>query len=180
MRRDAGYRMPDAGYANKDAMNDAMLEIGDGSSTEYPEGSSCREDDGGVLHDAARPMSYRDLKVWHLAKELSVEIHRLTLERLPRFELHEEGAQIRRSSKSIRSNVVEGFGRRRDKQDFIKHLVYAEASCDETIDHLDTVFETGSLNDRAVYESLRPRLCELGRRLNRFIAAVEEQHESPK
>ena len=63
---------------------------------------------------------------------------------------------------------------------FLKHLVYAEASCDETIDHLDTLLETGSLTDRAVYERVRPRLLELARRLNRFIAAVEAQHESPK
>ena len=133
-----------------------------------------------ALHEGRPPVGYRDLRVWQIARQLSVEVHRLTLEKLPRFELHEEGGQMRRSAKSVRSNIVEGFGRRRYRQDFIKFLVYAESSCDETTDHLDTVFETGSLTDRALYDSLRPRLIELGRRLNRFITAVEEQHESPK
>ena len=138
------------------------------------------EDSTTMLHEGARPLSYRDLKVWQLARELSVEIHRLTLKEIPRFELHEEGAQIRRSSKSVRANIVEGFGRRRYKQDFIKHLVYAEASCDETRDHLDTLFETGSLANRALHEATCSRLEILGRMLNRFIAAVEQQHESVK
>lgn len=59
-------------------------------------------------------MNYKGLEVWQIARELSIEIHKMTLS-LPKFELYEEGSQIRRSSKSIRSNVVEGFGRRRYK-----------------------------------------------------------------
>jgi four helix bundle protein len=133
-----------------------------------------------LLHEGDGPLSYRDLRVWKLARELSIEIHRLSLEKLPRFELLEEGSQIRRSSKSVRSNIVEGFGRRRYKLDFLKHLTYAEASCDETTDHLETLFETGSLTDRPAYESIQGRLRELGKRLNCFIDAVERQHASAK
>jgi four helix bundle protein len=32
---------------------------------------------------------------------------------LPKFEIYEEGSQIRRSSKSVTSMIVEGYGRRR-------------------------------------------------------------------
>src|SRR5690625_6379310 len=39
---------------------------------------------------------------------------------LPKYELYETGSQIRRSSKSIRANIVEGYGRRRYKRDYIK------------------------------------------------------------
>jgi four helix bundle protein len=137
-------------------------------------------DADGVLHEGAAPLSYRELRVWQLARDLSIEIHRVSLEKLPRFELHEQGSQIRRASKSVRANIVEGFGRRRYRLEFLKHLTYAEASCDETLDHLDTLFETGSLTDRPVYESLRTRLVELAKRLNRFIAAVEREHESAR
>ena len=132
------------------------------------------------LNDSGKPMGYRDLQIWQLARDMTVVVHRMTLEKLPRFELHEEGSQIRRSAKSVRSNIVEGFGRRRYKQDFIKHLVYAEASCDETRDHLDTLFETSSLTDQPLYNSLCQQLSELARKLNRFIAAVEQNHQSPK
>jgi len=131
-----------------------------------------------VLREGGTPLSYRDLRVWQSARELSIELHRITLDKLPRFELYEEGSQIRRSSKSVRANIVEGFGRRRYKLEFIKHLVYAEASCDETLDHFDTLFETGSLTDEPAHRALRVRLLELGRSLNRFIAAVEREHQS--
>jgi four helix bundle protein len=49
------------------------------------------------------------LDVWRIARELSIEIHKMTLN-LPKFEMYEEGNHIRRSSKSIRSNIVEGYG----------------------------------------------------------------------
>ena len=63
-------------------------------------------------------MSYKKLEIWQMARELSIDIHRMTLQ-LPAFELYEEGRQIRKSSKSVRSNIVEGYGRRRYKQDYI-------------------------------------------------------------
>ena len=58
-------------------------------------------------------MNYRDLEVWQLSRELVVDIHQMTLTQLPKFEMFEEGSQIRRSSKSIKSTIVEGYGRRR-------------------------------------------------------------------
>ncbi len=125
-------------------------------------------------------MSYRDLEIWQLAREMSSDIHRMTLNNLPKFEMYEEGSQIRRSSKSIRSNIVEGYGRRRYKQDYIRFLCYAEASCDETIDHLETLFETDSLNDKDLYEKLHSQLRQLGKMINRFLASVERKHQSPR
>jgi len=123
-------------------------------------------------------MSYRKLEIWQLARELTVGVHRMTVEKLPKFELYEQGSQIRRSMKSVKSNIVEGYGRRRYKQDFIRFLTYAHASCDETIDHLETLFETGSLSDKPLYHDLRERLDTLGGKLNRFIQGVESTHRS--
>jgi len=70
-------------------------------------------------------MSYKNLEIWQLARELSILIHKITLTELPKFEMYEEGSQIRRSSKSVRSNIVEGYGRRIYVNDYIKHLYYA-------------------------------------------------------
>ena len=80
-------------------------------------------------------MSYKKLEVWQLARDLVIEIHKMTLS-LPKFEMFEEGSQIRRSSKSVRSNIVEGYGRRNYKNDYLRFITYALASNDETIDHL--------------------------------------------
>jgi four helix bundle protein len=123
-------------------------------------------------------MSYRTLEIWRLAREVSVEIHRMTIESLPKFEMYEEASQIRRSVKSIRSNIVEGYGRRRYKLEFISFLTYAHASCDETIDHLEILHETGSLADCALYEQLHQKLNQLGGKLNQFIQSVELRHNS--
>ena len=124
-------------------------------------------------------MNYRDTEIWQLTRALAVDIHRMSRNKLPKFEMFEEGSQIRRSSKSIRSNIVEGYGRRHYKAEYIKFLVYAHASCDETIDHLDTLFETGSLADETLHRQLHERLDTLGRKLNRFIQSVEREHLAP-
>jgi len=52
--------------------------------------------------------TYKDLDIYKLSHRLAVEIHKMAL-KLPKFEMYEEGAQIRRSSKSISTNIVEGF-----------------------------------------------------------------------
>jgi four helix bundle protein len=123
-------------------------------------------------------MSYRNLEIWQLARRLTAEIHRMTLTNLPKFEMYEEGSQIRRSMKSVRSNLVEGYGRRRYRLDYIRFLTYAQASCDETTDHLNILQETGSLQDDEVFESIAEHLDELGRKLNKFIQAVEQDRTS--
>jgi four helix bundle protein len=125
-------------------------------------------------------MSYRNLEIWNLARQSSIEIHGMTLKSLPKFELYEEGSQIRRSSKSVRSNIVEGYGRRVYKQEFIRFLNFALASCDETTDHLETLFETGSLTDESMYHSLHNTLQILGKSLNNFIQTVTESHQSAR
>jgi four helix bundle protein len=122
-------------------------------------------------------MSYKKLDVWKLSKEVVIDIHEMTL-KLPKFELYETGSQISRSSKSIKSNIVEGYGRRRYKQDFIKFLIYAHSSVDETRDHLETLMETNSLNDEEVFQRLLKKLNVLGRKLYKFIQAVENSHIS--
>jgi four helix bundle protein len=125
-------------------------------------------------------MSYKDLEIWQLAREICIDIHRMTLTKLPKFEMFEEGSQIRKSSKSVKSTITEGYGRRRYKQEFLRFLTYAIASNDETIDHLETLFETGSLTDEVLYQSLHDRLEVLGKKLNRFIESVEKEHLSQK
>jgi four helix bundle protein len=125
-------------------------------------------------------VGYKTLEVWQLARDLVIDIHRMTIEKLPKFEMFEEGSQIRRSAKSVKSAIVEGYGRRAYKQEFTRFLTYAIASNDETRDHLETLRETGSLSDNKLFESLIDRLDKLGRKLNLFIQSVENAHLSRK
>jgi four helix bundle protein len=124
-------------------------------------------------------MSYRKLEIWMRAKELVIDIHQMSLQ-LPKFEMYETGSQIRRSVKSVRSNIVEGYGRRSYKKEYIRFLIFALASNDETIDHLDTLFETGSLKNEKLYHDLKERLEVLGKMLNNFLQAVSNDYISKK
>ncbi|MDA3893064.1 MAG: four helix bundle protein [Salinivirgaceae bacterium] len=93
-------------------------------------------------------MSYKKQEIWQLSRELVIDIHKMTLTELPKFEMYEEVSQIRPSSKSVRSNIVEGYGRRRYKTEYIRFLIFALSSNDETIDHLEILYETGSLKNK--------------------------------
>ena len=117
--------------------------------------------------------SYRELDVYKESKQLAIEIHKMALQ-LPKFEMFEEASQIRRSSKSVTSMIVEGYGRKRYKADFIKYLVYAQSEFDETIVHLDFLHETESLKDKSVYDNFFERYTILSQKINNFIQWVED------
>lgn len=125
-------------------------------------------------------MGYKELEIWKISRDLVVSIHELSLKELPKFEMYETGSQIRRSIKSVKSNIVEGYGRRYYKQEFVHHLIIALGSNDETIDHLETLFETKSFTNNLLYEEIHSRLEILGKKLNTFIQAVEKEHLSPR
>ena len=125
-------------------------------------------------------MNYRDLEIWQLARDLVIAIHQMTLTKLPKFEAFEKASQIRRAIKSVKACIVEGYGRRNYKQDFVRFLTYALASCDETADHLDTLVATKSLQDEVLIKELAQKLEELGRKLNLFLQSVERSHKSEK
>jgi len=123
--------------------------------------------------------SYRDLKIYQMSKELAIEVHKMSLI-LPKFELYEEGSQIRRSSKSITSNIVEGFGRRNYKNDFIRYITYAISECDETQVHLEFLYYTKSMTNEDNYNTLLKNYKILGKMLSSFLDAVIKKHISEK
>ncbi len=82
--------------------------------------------------------SYKDLDVYVKSVELFLKLHPFTLT-LPKYEMYELGSQLRRAADSIHTNIVEGYGRKRYKSDFVRFLVYAHASTLETINHLEKI-----------------------------------------
>ena len=120
-------------------------------------------------------MSYKNLMIWEIANEIVLEIHEMTIHDLPKFEMFETGSQIRRSSKSIKSNIVEGYGRRGYQQEFIHFLTIALGSTLETADHLETLSQTKSLTDVRKYKELEDKLDKLGRMINLFIQTIRDR-----
>ncbi len=117
--------------------------------------------------------SYRDLEIYSTSYGLAVRVHKMSL-LLPKYELIEEGSQIRRSSKGIAACIVEGYGRKRYKGEFIKFLVYAHASCDETILHLNLLSDTHDV-DETETKALLDAYDRLGRQISKFIDYVEKE-----
>jgi len=59
---------------------------------------------------ASEVRSFRDLRAWQEALELSIDVHRAAAE-LPAEHRFELGRELRRSAISVPSNVAEGFSR---------------------------------------------------------------------
>ena len=110
---------------------------------------------------------FEDLEIYKLSFQLAMKIHHLSLE-FPKYELYEKGSQIRRSSKSIVTNIVEGFGRKRYKNDFIKYLTYAQASCYETKVHLNFVFNSRHIT-KNIFQKYINEYDDLGRKIYNFM-----------
>ena len=73
-----------------------------------------------------------DLEVYRRAYRVSLEVHRASLE-LPRIEQFALADQLRRSSKSICANLVEGFAKQsRSAAEYRRSLTVAIGSSDET------------------------------------------------
>ena len=118
-------------------------------------------------------MSYKNLEIYNIAHLLVIDVHKMTLHKLQKFEMYEEGSHLRRLIKSVKSNIVEGYGRRQCGKEYVKFLIYARSSNDETIDHLENLKTIESLNDIEIYVDLHDRIDRLGRKLNLFIKPIE-------
>jgi len=117
--------------------------------------------------------NYRDLDIYKLSFDLFIRTHQFTL-KLPKYELYELGSQLRRSADSVNSNIVEGYGRRNYKNDFIRFLIFSHSSNDETINHLEKL--KGVYPDLSVeIEPLIEGYNDLGGKINRFIQYVVEK-----
>ena len=120
-------------------------------------------------------MSYKKLEIWILANDLVLEIHEMAL-KLPKFEMYEEGSQIRKSSKNVKATIVEGYGRKIYKAELLRFLVFSLASNDETKDHLENLFFTKSLQDEVVYNRLHDKIDILGKKIRTYYHSVEKNH----
>lgn len=114
--------------------------------------------------------SYKDLDIYNLAFEYAIEVHEISL-KLPKHELYEQGSQVRRSSKSIKDNIVEGFGRKIYKNEFIKFLTYAYASLLECKSQLEMMSQ---LYPEIDFNSLVEKYDNLGAKLFKFTKYVEQ------
>lgn len=114
--------------------------------------------------------SYKDLEIYKLSFDLAVRIYKLSL-KLPNPDKYETGGQIRRSSQTIKDTIVEGYGRRRYKADFIKYIVYSHSSCLESISQSEFL---ATIHPGSGWEEIATELDQLGIKIYIFLGYVEK------
>jgi four helix bundle protein len=86
-----------------------------------------------------RVADYKDLRVYQLAFETAMQIFELT-KGFPREERYALTDQVRRSSRSVCSNIAEAWRKRRYEAAFASKLSDADAEAAETESHLSFAF----------------------------------------
>jgi four helix bundle protein len=119
--------------------------------------------------------NYKDLEIYQSAYNLALEVHKISLT-LPKYELYEQGSQVRRSSKRIKDTIAEGYGRRRYKDEYIRFLIFAHSSCDEVISQLEMINDI-HFKEKPLID-LIDQYNKLGGKINRYIQYVEKNWNS--
>ena len=84
--------------------------------------------------------SFRDLEVYKISRHLSRDIFELSKD-FPREEMFSLTDQVRRSSRSIGTQIAEGWGKRRYEKHFVSKLTDADAEQLETQHWIETALD---------------------------------------
>jgi len=114
-------------------------------------------------------MSFEQLLVYQLACELDLEIFRISKTR-PKEEMYALTDQIRRSSRSVGSNIAEAWAKRRYPAHFTSKLTDADGELQETRHWLMRALAYDYPRD-ADFEMLMHKAKEVGRRLGKMLAS---------
>jgi four helix bundle protein len=115
---------------------------------------------------------HKDLKVYQLAYKLAMEIFNES-KRFPIEERYSLTDQIRRSSRSVATNIAEAFRERRYRNMFVNKLSDSDAEATETQVWLDFSLDCGYLS-RASYEKLLKGYEEIGKMLGSMMSTPEK------
>ena len=112
--------------------------------------------------------SFKELRVWQEAKQLAIEIYKITSQgNLSKdYGLKE---QLQRAAVSVASNIAEGYERNSDK-DFIRFLYMAKGSLSELSTQLEIASAIGYL-DNDSSELMNDQCNKVGAMLTKLIKA---------
>jgi len=103
--------------------------------------------------------THRDLIVYQKAFEAAMEIFNLS-KSFPKEEIYSLTDQIRRSSRSVCSNIAEAFRRRKYPKSFASKLNESEAEAVETQNWLDFAFKCDYISEE-IHNKLDERYNEI-------------------
>ena len=109
---------------------------------------------------------FRELKVWHKAHALTLDVYRATSS-FPRDELYGLTSQIRRAAVSVGANIAEGAGKN-SRAELARFLQIALGSASELEYHFLLSRDLGYLGLEA-YQQLSLQVVEIKKMLSGFI-----------
>jgi four helix bundle protein len=115
--------------------------------------------------------SFKDLRVYAKANDVSREVFRLT-KIFPKEEMYSLTDQFRRSARSVGAQIAEAWGKRRFEKHFISKLTDADAEQLETQHWIREALDCGYLNPADAHE-LSSQLEEVGRMLHSMIEKAD-------
>lgn len=125
-------------------------------------------------------MSYKNLAVWQLAKDVEKEIRSMVLEEIPKLDMWKEGTELRRAAKNVVEEIVEAYAKKGNKQNIVKYLKSAIEHNDEAIAQLHSLYRSGALIDSTFYSGLHSKMEFVGEQLKEFISTVEREHTAKR
>ena len=115
---------------------------------------------------------FRDLKVYQLSYQLALEIFQISKD-FPKEEKYSLTDQIRRSSRSIPSNIAEAWRKRKYRKYFVSKLIDSIAEESETEVWLDFSRDLNYI-DNAKHDFFLSKYDEVARMLNSMIEHPEK------
>ncbi len=116
--------------------------------------------------------SFKDLKVYQLAYKAAMRIFQLS-KKFPKEETYSLTDQIRRSSRSVCSNIAEGYRKRIYPNHFKSKMTDADGEASETIVWLDFAKDSNYITEEE-HKGLNQWYDETGRMLNSMIEHPEK------
>ena len=114
---------------------------------------------------------FKKLEVFKKSYELALQIHKISL-KFPKEIQFNLADQIRRSSRSIPTNIAEGYGKKYSQKDFRRFLLMAKGSKDETIVHLNFLKDLNYI-DQKIFDFLEQKYEEVGKMLFGLIKSLK-------
>jgi four helix bundle protein len=108
--------------------------------------------------------SFRELKVYQLAFESATQIFRIS-KKFPKEEAYSLIDQIRRSSRSVCTNIGEGYRKRVYPKHFTTKMTDADGEATETSIWLDFALDCEYIS-KDQFDELQAKYLEIGRMLN--------------
>ncbi len=107
--------------------------------------------------------SFKELKVYQMAYELAMEIFQIS-KNFPKEELYSLTDQIRRSSRSVCSNIAEAYRKRIYPKHFVSKITDADSEASETMVWIDFSKDCKYIS-KDIHNSLLEKYSEVGKML---------------